>query len=43
MVKERIEEVKHDGFGEVRILIQNGHIKRILKQTEEMFNNDKSK
>lgn len=42
-IKQKVNAVKAGGFGEVRILIKNGAIYRILVTEEELFKDDKIK
>lgn len=42
-IKQKVNAVKTGGFGEVRILIKNGAIYRILVTEEELFKDDKIK
>jgi hypothetical protein len=39
-IKTVLQEVIEKGFGEVRIVVQNGHVHRILKTEDYLVNKD---
>jgi len=41
-IMQKVDAVKAAGFGEVRILVRNGAIYRILVTEEELFKNNKT-
>ena len=41
-IMQKVNDVKAAGFGEVRILVRNGAIYRILVTEEELFKNNKT-
>lgn len=43
LIAEKLQAVKESGFGEVRILIKNGAIYRILTTKDELVDEGKNK